>query len=256
MESNVISRRSLLSLSLAGVAALGLSPLLARASEASAAKDAAAASDQGAITEPAGTPEAAAQLMAALNGTYIELFPVLNQFPEYWEEVAASIVGEADAKATTEMLMGACAGEIFGPEAVEAYADDPESAVFDCHFPEGVEKLTFADGTISGAGPDGAAVFEHAYEFLCYAPSLDFYVFQTADEDAGEFRYFVPRSDNTTDTYHLEFRFGSDLDDLLSLYTGAYAYAMPAAIDENWDEDLAKKGIELFVTENLTPAEE
>lgn len=249
-----LTRRSLLSLAMLGAASLGMTPLLAHASEKSSQDD--AATSEGAVVAAPGTPEAAGQLMEALNGTYVELFPVLNQFPEYWEEVAASIVGEADAKETAEMLMGACAGEIYGPDAVEAYEADPESAVFDCYFPEGIEKLTFEDGAIRGVDSNGNAVFEHGYEFLCYAPSLDFYVFQTGDEDAGEYRYFVSRSDTTQGTYHLEFRFGSDIDALLDLYAGAYAYWMPAAIDENWDEDLAKKGIELFVTENLAPSEE
>lgn len=242
-----LTRRSLLSLSLAGAATLGLTPLLARASEGGdGARGSAAA------TEPvAGTPEAAQELLAALDGTYIELFPVYEQYADYWEEVAASIVGEDDAPATAEMLMASCMGELSGQEAIDAYTADPDATVFDCFFPEGVETITVADGVISGADESGAEVFSHAYTYLCYAPEFDFYVYQTADEDAGEYRYFVSRSDTTEGTYHLEFRFGSDLDDLLSLYTGAYAYWLAAAIDENYDDELAKKGIELFVTENL-----
>lgn len=242
-----LTRRSLFSLGITGTAAVGLAPLLAHASEGG---DGATASAK-AAGQAAGSPEAAQELIAALDGTYIELFPVLTQYADYWEEVAATIVGEEDAPATAEKLMDSCMGELHGQEAIDAYTADPDATVFDCFFPDGVKTFTVAGDTISGADEDGAEVFSHAYTYLCYAPEFEFYVFQTADEDAGEYRYFVTRPDTTKDTYHLEFRFGSDLDDLLSFYTGAYAYWLGAAIDEGYDDELAKKAIELFVTENL-----
>ena len=81
--------------------------------------------------------------------------------------------------------------------------------------------------------------------------SADSYAFRTDDEDAGEYRFFLSRSDNPADTYHLEMRFGSDLSELFDFFTGAYAYTMPAAIPADADEELIDKCIELFVTENL-----
>ena len=76
-------------------------------------------------------------------------------------------------------------------------------------------------------------------------------MFRTADENAGEYRYFVSRSDNPADTFHLEMRFGSDLNDLLDFFTGAYAYTMPAAILTDASDELIEQCIALFVTENL-----
>lgn len=91
----------------------------------------------------------------------------------------------------------------------------------------------------------------HECEYPCYSSVVDFYVFRTADENAGEYRYFVSRSDNPADTFHLEMRFGSDLNDLLDFFTGAYAYTMPAAILTDASDELIEQCIALFVTENL-----
>lgn len=246
-----LTRRSFVSLSAVGLALAAAVPGAALAEEAAAD----GGEPSGPVTAAAGTPEAAAQLMEALDGTYVPLFPVFAQYMDVWVDQAASIVGDEEAEQTAEMLLGSCMGELTGPEAVEAYASDPESAVFNCDFPEGVATLAFDGGTAGGYDADGGEVFSHAYEYLCYAPAVDFYVFQTADEDAGEFRYFVSRSDTTEGTYHIEFRFGSDLDDLLSYYDGAYAYWLGAGIAADYTDELAAADIELFVSENLAARE-
>ncbi len=241
-----LTRRSFTSLTVTGLALAAAAPYAALAEEADAPAEEAAS---------AGTAEAAQQLMDALAGTYVPLFPVLAQYMDVWVEQVAAIVGDEAAEETAEMLLASCMGELTGPDAVEAYTADPESAVFNCDFPEGVATLAIDGGTVSGYDADGQEVFAHTYEYLCYAPSVDFYVFRTDDEDAGEFRYFVSRSDTTQSTYHIEFRMGGDLDDLLDYYDGAYAYWLGAGIAQDYDDELAANDIELFVTENLAAEE-
>ena len=226
-----ITRRSLVSLFAVGALA-SIAPVSAFADEAGKAEE------EGAITAPAGSEEAAAQLIDAIQGDYVELFPVLRQYPDIWHEQCAAIVGEDDADDTAEMLQASMEGTLRGEEAVEAYEADPDSMAFDCYFPDGIATLHFDGTTVSGTTQDGTEVFSHEYEYLCYSPVVDFYVFRTADEDAGEYRYF-------------ELRFGSDLNDLFDFFTGAYAYTMPAAIPADASDELIEQCIALFVTENL-----
>ena len=71
----------------------------------------------------------------------------------------------------------------------------------------------------------------------------------------GEFTYFAFAPDTMETTYHLEFRYAEDLDDLQSWYEGNYAYWNAAAIAEDYDQATMENVIELFVTENLSEAE-
>ncbi len=52
-------------------------------------------------------------------------------------------------------------------------------------------------------------------------------------------------------TYHLEFRYAEDVNDLQSWFEGNYAYWNAAAIAENCDAETVVKTINLFATENL-----
>ena len=52
-------------------------------------------------------------------------------------------------------------------------------------------------------------------------------------------------------TYHIEFRYGSDLDALKGYVTGKYAYWLAAGIPTDADDTLIKNCIDLFVSENL-----
>ena len=230
-----LTRRSLISLFATGALA-SIAPISAFADETAETEEGSV------ITAPAGSIEAAAQLIDAIQGDYVELFPVLRQYPDIWHEQCAAIVGEDDADDTAEMLQASMEGTLRGEEAAQAYEANPDSMAFDCYFPDGIATLHFDGATVTGTAQDGAEVFSHEYEYLCYSPVVDFYVFRTADEDAGEY---------PADTFHLEMRFGSDLNDLLDFFTGAYAYTMPAAIPADASDELIERCIALFVTENL-----
>ena len=77
------------------------------------------------------------------------------------------------------------------------------------------------------------------------------YLYQTADEDAGEFRYFFMMPDTPASTYHLEFRYGSDVDALTEYATGPYAYWLAAGFPVDADEAMTENVIGLFCDENL-----
>ena len=200
-----------------------------------------------------GSAEAAAKLMTDLNGTYEELFPVIldAKYDEVWLDTAAACVGEENAQASVDMLKSSMSGTVIGQEAMDAYAGDPDGAKFNCDFTGGVDTFQFADSTITGFDTAGREVFSYTYSFVGYDETWDFYEYKTEDADAGEFTYFVMRSDTPEATYHIEFRYGSDLDALIDFYEGDYAYWMPAGILTNADDAMAESGIKLFCTENL-----
>ena len=64
-----------------------------------------------------------------------------------------------------EILKSACTGEIMGQEAVDAYTADPDSAVFDCYFTNGVSLFVFDGDVVRGLDEEGNVVFEHTYAY-------------------------------------------------------------------------------------------
>ena len=81
-------------------------------------------------------------------------------------------------------------------------------------------------------------------------PSFACDVYQSTD-DAGEFTYLLFRDDTMASTYHIEFRYGSDLDALQKYFTGPYAYWLSAGIDADASPETIDSVIDLFVSENL-----
>ena len=75
-------------------------------------------------------------------------------------------------------------------------------------------------------------------------------VYKSTDE-AGEFNFFLLREDTMAETYHIEFRYGSDLEALQGYMVGPYAYWLAAGIDESADENTIHKVIALFCLENM-----
>ena len=109
--------------------------------------------------------------------------------------------------------------------------------------------------TITGLDAQGQEVFAHTYQKLDVDNENSFLFYQSEDADSGEFTYFAFAPDTMETTYHLEFRYAEDLDDLQSGYEGNYAYWNAAAIAEDYDQATMENVIELFVTENLSEAE-
>ena len=198
----------------------------------------------------------AAALLKAVKGTYVPLFPVITD-PKYdalWLDPCAAILGEETAPAVAEMLKAACSGTIYGQEAVDAFGDGSNGAQFDCLFINGVNNITFDGTSISGVDESGNQVFSHEYAYagkLSLAGMMEGFLYETSDEDAGEFRYFYMMPDTPATTYHLEFRYGSNVDDLAAYNAGPYAYWLAAGFPADADEAMIENVITLFCEENL-----
>lgn len=203
---------------------------------------------------------AAAQLLEDVKGTYVPLFPVITA-PEYdqlWLDPCVEAVGEEAAPAVAEMLKTACSGTIYGQEAVDAFGDGSNGAQFDCAFINGVDTITFDGATISGT-LEGNEVFRHEYAYvgpLSLGGMMDGTLYETADADAGEFKYFYMMPDTPATTYHLEFRYGSDVDALTQYNEGPYAYWLAAGFPADADQAMIENVIALFCEENLAEAAE
>ena len=208
---------------------------------------------------PEGSSEAA-ELLENIKGTYEPLFPVITK-PEYdqlWLDPCMAIVGEEAAPQAAEMLKAACNGTIYGQEAIEAFGDGSNGAQFDCLFIGGVSTITFDGATISGADESGNQVFSHEYAYtgkLVLGGMMEGYLYETADENAGEFKYFYMMPDTPATTFHLEFRYGSNVDDLTKYNEGPYAYWLAAGLPVDADEETIKNVITLFCEENLAEAQ-
>ena len=208
---------------------------------ASTASSASSGSSSVASSASASQVMDAEDYLSGISGTYVELFPEMakSEYRNLWIDAATPLVGEDNAESATDMLLGMCMAEPYGEEAVEKYAADPDSTAF----------------TITGLDAQGQEVFAHTYQKLDVDNENSFLFYQSEDADSGEFTYFAFAPDTMETTYHLEFRYAEDLDDLQSWYEGNYAYWNAAAIAEDYDQATMENVIELFVTENLSEAE-
>ena len=206
-------------------------------------------------TEASDDNEAAAnQLLVDLTGTYQELWPVIlaDDYTQIWLDDCAALVGEDNAQAAFDKLSSMVTGEVYGEEAVEAYADG--NGVYDCAFTEGVSTLEF-DGdnaAIKGYDADGKELFSHTYHYVGMEEVRGLYEFESDDADSGEFTYFCIAPDTNTTTYHIELRYGSNLEDLGQYAEGPYAYWLGSGISTDYDQTMIENCIELFCTENLS----
>lgn len=160
--------------------------------------------------------------VAGENGTtYRSLFAVIldDQYDAYWNEKCASIVGDEAAEASAEALKAYISRDIYGQEAIDAYAQSGDMG-FDCWYISGAETFEFKGDQITTTLTDGTSS-THTYEYLgvykvgegetmeyggqTIDPSFACDVYKSTD-DAGEFTYFFLRDDTMEETYHIEFR--------------------------------------------------
>ena len=78
------------------------------------------------------------------------------------------------------------------------------------------------------------------------------YEFKSDDADSGEFTYFCIAPDTNDTTYHIELRYGSDLEALGKYDEGDYAYWLGSGISTDYDQTMVENCIELFCKENLS----
>lgn len=204
--------------------------------------------------------------IAGENGTtYVSLFAqiISDQWTPVWQDYIGAVVGEEAAADLTAGLQGSITSELYGEAAVRAFAEG--GYAFDCDFINDAQRITFLEDTVTIQHTDGESE-THTYEYLgqyqvgetetmqyqgmeiSVAFPVD--VYKSTDE-AGEFNYFLLREDTMAETYHIEFRYGKDLEALQGYMVGPYAYWLAAGIDERADEDTIRRVIALFCLENM-----
>ena len=195
---------------------------------------------------------AAEQLLQDLEGTYQELWPVVlaNEYQQIWLDNCANLVGEENAKSAAEMLSSMVTGTLTGEDAVSAYKDD--GMAYCCEFLQNVNQFNFEGSTISGMDNAGNEIFKHSYHYTGTEDVRGLSIFESDDADSGEFTYFCLAPDTMDTTWHIEFRYGSDIDALNSYDSGAYAYWLASGISVDCTLQDIENVIELFCTENLS----
>ncbi|MBQ8940350.1 MAG: hypothetical protein IJ062_00830 [Firmicutes bacterium] len=200
------------------------------------------------------------EVLNALQGTYLQFFTdgVFNsKYDSIWHDYCAAVVGESAANDTVAAMKRSIGGKLYGEEAIAKYSAAPETTQFFCDFTNDIATITIDGSNISGKDKNGNTVFSHTYYYLETADSNDypgftFDVFKT-NEDAGEFQYFAFAPDTPATTYHTEFRYCGEYDDLLNLLSGKYAYWLAAGIRDVdlADDKTTENVIALFCTENM-----
>lgn len=196
--------------------------------------------------------EAAEKLLTDLNGTYRELWPVIlaDDYRQTWLDDSAKLVGEENAEGAFEKMSSMVTGTVIGEDAVKKYADG--NMAYCCDFTQDVDTFTFDGSTISGKDADGSELFEHTYHYIGMEDIRGLYIYESDDADSGEFTYFCMAPDTMATTWHIEFRYGSDLDTLKQYDAGEYAYWLASGISVDYTADDVSNCIELFCTENLS----
>lgn len=196
--------------------------------------------------------EAAEKLLTDLEGTYQELWPVIlaDKYNQLWIDDSTAIVGEENAQAAVKKISSMVTGTVTGEEAVKAYKDG--NMAYDCEFLQGVKQFTFEGTTISGKDENGNEVFKHSYHYVGMEKTRELYIYESDDADSGEFTYFCIASDTMKTTWHIEFRYGSNLDELEKYDAGKYAYWLAAGISINYAQEDVENCIQLFCKENLS----
>lgn len=194
----------------------------------------------------------AEQLLSDLKGTYQELWPVIlsDEYKQLWLDDSAAIVGEDNAEAAFEKMSSMVTGTVTGEDAVTAYKDG--NMAYDCEFLQNVKQFTFDGTTISGKDERGNEVFSHSYHYIGMEEIRGLYIYESDDANSGEFTYFCIAPDTMDTTWHIEFRYGSDLDALGKYDAGNYAYWLAAGISVDCTQEDIQNCIQLFCKENLS----
>ena len=203
--------------------------------------------------------------IAGENGTtYVNLFGVIlaDEYQDIWYDAIAAVAGKDIAADLVSALQASISSDLYGEDAIEAYADG--ALAFDCWYINDVESFTFDGDTITTTLTDGTSQ-SHTYEYLGQynigeGETMDYMgqeislafpcdVYKSTDE-AGEFNYFFMRDDTMDTTWHTEFRYGKDLEELQGYMVGPYAFWLAAGIDADADEQTITNVIRLFCLEN------
>ena len=203
--------------------------------------------------------------------TYKGLFNPTILKPEYdsiWLKYITPITGEEAAAQTAAMLKASISGPTYGENLTE---EQKAAGLFNCEFqPDENALLTFSvDSNGAYTMSDGTDTYTYSYLGISYMGANDnwhaywpsiFEEGQTTSFECsvykasvtnGNYTYVMLCPDTPEETYHIELRYGTDLNDLQIALSGKYAFWLAAGIPQNADAEMIENVIKLFVTENL-----
>ena len=185
------------------------------------------------------TDSGADALLEEFRGTYTALFPAFrdDRYDAMWEKSLSEYAGvdAENAETVKDAFLSVYESDIHGEEAQKNAEGEPGWFMFDCSFAGGVEYMTFDGNTISGVDKDGNEIFNNTYKYFDslkkdFDPMTEMYMEGVPEEDwpllhiyvsdgpDDEFKYFAFADDTPAETYHLEFRYGSDPEDLCKYF--------------------------------------
>ena len=203
--------------------------------------------------------------------TYKGLFAPTILKPEcdsIWLKYIIPLMGSEKAEGAAKMLKSSISGPTYGKNLS---AEQKAQGLFNCELhPEDTllsfavttdGKYTLSDGTNTysydylgishmGQNDDWHAFFPQVPEGA--TRSFDCAVYKAKEENAGEYKYVLLCPDTPEETYHIEFRYGSNINDLQSALNGEYAFWLAAGIPSDADSTMIENVIKLFVEENLS----
>ncbi len=236
---------------LTGCGMAGGSPAETQQSVSTVADSSTAGTDTTPEIEASENRVAAEQLLLDLKGTYRELWPVIlsDEYDPLWLDDSAKLVGKENAENAVKKMTTMVTGTVTGEEAVKAYQNG--GMAYCCDFLQGVDQFTFDGTTISGVDEAGKELFRHSYHYVGMEEKRGLYIYESDDADSGEFTYFCMAPDTMKTTWHIEFRYGSDLEALRQYDAGKYAYWLASGISVDCSQKDIENCIQLFCTENL-----
>lgn len=211
-----------------------------------------------------------------MNGTYQPLFhgaTFETKCNSYWHDAAAAVVGASSADAAVAMLKQSVGAETQAAAIASQADSDQTNNQFFCGFTGDFTKFEINNDTITcykGKTPY-AATYKYAGVDGLYMGSTEvmsgFTLVEKVSGSDEAPKYFYMAPDTMDHTYHIEFRYGNNLDDLKQYATGNCAYWLAAGIDisamnessatsKGTNDATLKQVIALFCEENLASNED
>lgn len=203
--------------------------------------------------------------------TYKGLFaPTIlkSDYDSIWLKYITPLMGSEKAEETAKMLKSSISAPTYGKNLSE---EQKKSGHFNCELHPEDTRLTFAVDDGKYTLSDGTNTYSYEYLGISYMGKNDDWnslfpgmipegesfsyecaVYKAKEENAGEYKYLLLLPDTPEETYHIEFRYGSNINDLQSALNGEYAFWLAAGIPSDADSTMIENVIKLFVEENLS----
>ena len=200
--------------------------------------------------------------------TYKGLFnPTIlkSDYDSIWLKYITPLIGSEQAEETAKKLKSSISAPTYGKNLSK------EQKSFNCELHPENTLLTFAVDDGKYTLSDGTNTYSYEYLGISYMGknddwnslfpgmipegesfSYEMSVYKAKEENAGEYKYLLLLPDTPEETYHIEFRYGSNINDLQSALTGEYAFWLAAGIPNDADSTMIENVIKLFVEENLS----